>query len=80
MAANLKLPKLEGLSINQQLYQSMLGSLMYVAIGTQPNIMYAVHYLSQHSIAPGEVHLNAMKHIYILLLNWNSGPQTGFPW
>ena len=68
MAANLKLPKLEGLSIDQRLYQSMLGSLMYVAIGTQPDIMYAIHYLSQHSIAPREPHLNAMKHVYCYLI------------
>ncbi|SRR5258708_34794680 len=53
MAANLKLPKLEALAIDQHLYQSMLGSLMY-----------AVHYLSQHSIALGEEHLMAMKHVY----------------
>src|SRR5258707_9411735 len=37
---------------------------MYAVIGTWPNIMFAVHYLSQYSIAPGEKHLNAMKHIY----------------
>jgi len=30
--------------------------------------MYAVHYLSQHSIAPGELHLNAMKRIYSYLI------------
>ncbi len=30
--------------------------------------MYAVHYLSQHSIAPGEPHLNAMKCIYHYLI------------
>ncbi len=68
MAANLKLPKLEGPSIDQWLYQSMLGSLMYAAIRTQPDIMYAVHYLSQHSIAPGEMHLNAMKCVYCYLI------------
>src|SRR5258708_13233810 len=37
---------------------------MYVVIGTQPNTMFTVHYLSQYSIAPGEKHLNAMKCIY----------------
>ena len=61
MAANLKLPKLEGPSVN-------LGSLMYMAIRTQPNIMYAIHYLSQHSIAPRELHLNAMKCVYCYLI------------
>ena len=26
--------------------------------------MFAVHFLSQHSVAPGEEHLMAMKHVY----------------
>src|SRR5258708_6163414 len=63
MTANLKLPKLEAPAIDQRLYQSMLGLLMYVAIGMRPDIMFAVHYLSQHSIALGEEHLTAMKRI-----------------
>ncbi len=74
MAANLKLPKMESPSVNQRLYQSMLGSLMYAAIGTWPDIMFAIHYLSQHSIAPGEQHLNAMKCIYCYL---NGTPDLG---
>src|SRR5260370_18726013 len=68
MAANLKLPKLESPEVDQCLYQSMLGSLMYVAIGTCPNIMFAVHSLSQHSIAPGEEHLNTIKCVYHYLI------------
>src|SRR6266436_9095791 len=52
----------------------MLGSLMYAVIGTRPDIMFAVHYLSQHSIAPGEQHLNAMKHVYYYL---NRTPDLG---
>ncbi len=74
MAANLKLPKMESPTVNQHLYQSMLGSLMYVAIGTQPNIMFTVHCLSQYSIAPGEKHLNAMKHC-----RWDNGPISELP-
>src|SRR5258708_6620150 len=64
MATNLKLPKMESPTIDQCMYQSMLGSLMYTAIGTRPDIMFTIHYLSQHSIAPGEKHLNVMKCIY----------------
>ena len=64
MASNIKLPKLEALEIDQQLYQSMLGSLMYAATGTRLDIMFAIHYLSQFSIALGLDHLNAMKHVY----------------
>src|SRR5258708_33527673 len=74
MAANLKLPKLEGPTIDQHLYQSMLGSLMYTAIGTRPDIMFSVHYLSQFSIAPGEEHLVAMKQVYHYL---NGTPDLG---
>ncbi len=37
---------------------------MYVAIGTWPNIMYTIHYLSQHSITLREEHLMAMKCVY----------------
>ena len=51
MAANLKLLKLDSPEIDQHLYQSMLGSLMYAAIGTQADIMYTVHSLSQFSVA-----------------------------
>src|SRR5260221_464300 len=50
------------------MYQSMVGSVMYTAIRTQYNIIYAFYYLSQHSIPPGEAHLNAMKRIYCYLI------------
>src|SRR5260370_37922109 len=84
MASNIKLPKLEAPEIDQHLYQSMLGSLMYGATGTRPYIMFAVHYLSQFSIALGLDNLNAMKHVYrylngmqnlrIIHLSWKSDP------
>ena len=68
MAANSKLPILESPEIDQHLYQSMLGSLMYMAIGTCPDIMYAIHSLSQHSIALGPEHLNTIKCVYCYLI------------
>ena len=64
MATNSKLLKLDAPEVNQWLYQSMLRSLMYAAIRTHPDIMYAVHALSQFSIAPGHAHLTAIKHVY----------------
>src|SRR5258708_555333 len=64
MAINIKLPKKETPEVDQCLYQSMLGSLMYVVIRTQPNIMFTVHYLSQFSVAPSSEHITALKHIY----------------
>ena len=51
MATNLKLLKLGVLVVDHHLYQSILRSLMYTAIRTRPDIMFTVHYLSQHSIA-----------------------------
>jgi len=64
MAINIKLPKLETPEVDQRLYQSMLSSLMYVATGTRPNIMFTMHYLSQFSVAPSSEHITALKCIY----------------
>ena len=64
MAANIKLPKLEVPEVDQHLYQSMLGSLMYAAIRTRPDIMFTVHHLSQFLATPGSEHLVAMKCVY----------------
>src|SRR5260370_37576537 len=46
----------------------MLALLMYAAIGTCPDIMYAIHFLSQHSIALGSEHLNAIECTYCYLI------------
>src|SRR5258708_19851792 len=74
MAINIKLPKLETPEVDQRLYQSMLGSLMYAVIRTWPNIMFAVHYLSQFLVAPGLEHIVALKHIYQYLNGtWDLG-------
>jgi hypothetical protein len=64
MAANLKLPKLEVATIDRHLFQSMLGSLMYAAVGTRPDIAFATHYLAQHTISPGKKHLEALKRVF----------------
>jgi hypothetical protein len=64
MAANLKLPKLESPGVDTQLYQSMLGSLMYMAISMHPDICFAVGLLAQHATTPGEDHFNGIKRVY----------------
>src|SRR5258708_9130516 len=64
MKTNIKLLKLEFLEVDQQLYQSMLGSLMYTATRTRLDIMFTVHHLSQFSIALGMEHLTAMQCVY----------------
>ncbi len=37
---------------------------MYMVIGTQPDIMFIMHYLSQFLVAPGSEHIMALKCIY----------------
>jgi len=44
-------------------YQEMIGSLMYAAISTCPDIMYAVQTLSQHLEDPGPAHWTAAKRV-----------------
>ena len=45
-------------------YQSIIGSLLYLMIGTCPDISYAVTHLSQFSTNPSEDHYKAAMHIY----------------
>jgi hypothetical protein len=45
------------------LYRSAIGSLMYAAIVTRPDIAYAVNTLSQFNVKPSQTHWNAVKHV-----------------
>jgi len=44
-------------------YQSLVGSLLYVAIATRPDISQAVRAVSKFNSAPTEAHLTAVKRI-----------------
>ena len=44
-------------------YQSITGTLLYLMIGTCPDISYAVTHLSQFSINPLEDHYKVALHI-----------------
>ena len=44
-------------------YQSIIGSLLYLMIGTRPNIAYAVTKLVQFTANPSQEHLNSAKYI-----------------
>ena len=44
-------------------YQSIIGSLLYLMIGTHPDISYAGTHLSQFSTNPSEDHYKAVMHI-----------------
>ncbi|KAL6420407.1 hypothetical protein ACFW04_014533 [Cataglyphis niger] len=44
-------------------YQSLLGSLMYLAVSTRPDIFYAISILSQFNTNPGKAHWSAAKRV-----------------
>lgn len=46
---------------NTQLYLSMVGSLMYAAMGTHPDLAFCVAALSGHNQRPLQMHLTAAK-------------------
>jgi len=46
-----------------KLYQQLIGSLMYIACGTRPDIAYAVNTCAQFMSNPGNRHIEAAKHI-----------------
>jgi hypothetical protein len=48
-------------------YQEAIGSLMYTAIATHPNITFAVSTLSQFLDNPGEAHWEGVKRIFCYL-------------
>ena len=45
-------------------YLSAVGSLMYLAIGTRPDIAYAVGLLSRFNSCPGRIHWNAVQRVF----------------
>ncbi|EKM57313.1 uncharacterized protein PHACADRAFT_194872 [Phanerochaete carnosa HHB-10118-sp] len=45
-------------------YAAAIGSLMYAAVSTRPDIAFAVQHLSQFTAHPSAVHITAVKHIF----------------
>lgn len=45
-------------------YAAVLGSLMYAAVGTQPDIVFAIHHLSQFTSPPFIAHITAVKRVF----------------
>ena len=64
MAANKKLLKLDAPEVDEKAYQSALGSLMYVMLGTRPDLAFPVGALSKHAACPGEEHWTALMRVY----------------
>lgn len=50
-------------AVNQRLYQSLVGSLMYLAMCTRPDIAYAVGKLAGFSSKPNQAHWVAAKQV-----------------
>jgi hypothetical protein len=44
-------------------YQSIIGSLLYLTLGTRPDIAYAVILMSQYMVNPSKEHINKALHI-----------------
>ena len=63
---NVKLVKDDGVSkeCNPTTYQSLVGSLLYAAIATRPDISQAVGAVSKFCSSPSESHLTAAKRIF----------------
>ncbi|POW17500.1 hypothetical protein PSHT_06371 [Puccinia striiformis] len=49
--------------VNVTDFRSVLGSLMYLACGTQPDIAYAVNMLARYSSRPSEEHWTTLDHL-----------------
>ena len=45
-------------------YMNAVGELMYLTIGTRPDITYAIGKLAQFNSDPGHGHWQAVKHIF----------------
>lgn len=64
MATDVKLVKNDGSkAADKDLYQSMVGSLLYLSTATRPDISYVVGVLSQFTSAPTQTHLTAAKRV-----------------
>jgi len=64
MAVDVKLVKDDGSKpVDPTKYQSIVGSLLYIATATRPDISYAVGALSKFNSSPTETHLTAAKRV-----------------
>jgi hypothetical protein len=69
---SLKLYKNRGHGINQLLYSQIIGSLMYLAGATMPNISFTVNKLSRFTSNPGSDHWCALERV----MRYLSGTST----
>lgn len=50
-------------NVSSKQYQALVGSLMYAALATRPDISYVVQMLSQYNSRPNNKHWQAAKHV-----------------
>ena len=62
---NVKLEKEDGYSnpVDATYYQSLVGSLLYAAMATRPDIAHAAGMLGRYNSAPNEAHMTAAKRV-----------------
>jgi hypothetical protein len=53
-------------------YLSVIGGLSYLAVGTRPDICFAVNHLARFEAKPGPLHWKGLKH----LINYLAGSRT----
>ncbi|KAI7944919.1 hypothetical protein MJO28_010614 [Puccinia striiformis f. sp. tritici] len=49
--------------VDPTLYQSFIGSINYMALGTRPDLSFTVNYLARFSANPNETHWAALRHL-----------------
>ncbi|KAG5893608.1 hypothetical protein JTB14_019279 [Gonioctena quinquepunctata] len=49
---------------DKELYQSKIGCLLYLAMGTRPDIAHTVNVLSQYCVDPSTIHNSSVHHLF----------------
>jgi len=63
LQVDLNNPHCEDKSVDPKEYLSIVGSLMYAALGSRPDIAFSVTALSRYNVQPLEMHLTAAKRV-----------------
>jgi len=56
-------PELGEQPFEARTYQKAIGSILYVALGTPPDITYATAVLGKYAAQPSTLHWKAVKHL-----------------